>query len=285
MFALAYSTALPIILALVMLAVRRLSRNATVSTSAAISSALLASLAIALSAQPAVCWALWTGVSSVGGVLLGFIGADYLASHAFNGLTGAIRGLPWLLENAITSIPSMALALAVAFAVQPLINAGAQQRVAQLLPLPFRPLATNGWSTHRTAWRENAVVLALCLVPILGVGIVAAIYLRLKRPDRLWPLTWVATVLAVGGLVGALVSNGAWIMIKRFGLKFLDALPLLAGPLFLIPVIVSSVILAATMSPTAPTFAAERTFRWVLLLHVPFLLLVAWWVFVVIAVS
>jgi hypothetical protein len=74
-------------------------------------------------------------------------------------------------------------------------------------------------------------------------------------------------------------------MIKRFGLKFLDALPLLAGPLFLIPVIVSSVILAATMSPTAPTFAAERTFRWVLLLHVPFLLLVAWWVFVVIAVS
>lgn len=198
------------------------------------------------------------------------------ATRGWRGGIDHLRDSPWSAEYVLWIAAAIGLALLVAFALRPLISSAWQQRMQRTLPARFRAVATNPWPETRVAWPANLVVLLLCLVPTIGVGAVAALYLRLRRPAILWPSTWIAALLSFGlairpwtmwlfyktGVLSAIYKTGAFV-----AFSYATMLP---GPALTIW------LLMATIQPTPRSKARRRCYILLILLCLPSVVGRAW---------
>lgn len=107
----------------------------------------------------------------------------------------------------------MALALATAFFVRALIPAAAQERARNWMPPSWNPLWRNPWPApgKQRIWDINLCIIALCLLPVIVVGPLVAIYLRVRASHLLWPATWIAAIWSLSRLVGGVAH---WLLFR-----------------------------------------------------------------------
>ena len=109
------------------------------------------------------------------------------------------------------------LVIATSLFVRARIPAATQQRTRGWIPMSWSPLWSNPWPTPggQRIWDINLCIIALCLLPVIVVGPLAAIYLRLRASHLLWPATWIVALWSLSRLVG---GGARWLL-----LRFMDS--------------------------------------------------------------
>jgi len=108
----------------------------------------------------------------------------------------------------------LAFATMTASFIRALVPAAAQDRVRGWMPGFARPFWSNPWPRHgegQRIWDINLCILVLCLVPIVMVGPLTALYLRARASHLLWPATWIAALWSLSRVLG---QGAQWILFQ-----------------------------------------------------------------------
>jgi hypothetical protein len=106
------------------------------------------------------------------------------------------------------------LATMTTFFIRALVPAAAQNRMRGWMPGFMQPFWSNPWPRHgegQRIWDINLCILVLCLVPIVMVGPLTALYLRARASHLLWPATWIAALWSLSRVLG---QGARWILFK-----------------------------------------------------------------------